>query len=108
MYCLAQFIKTPGSVFLRYHYRSTGRNAYKQVYQQIDQHAGTAAYGCKGFFSYKPANNNGIRRIVQLLKKCSKQNGEEKVQQLLPNYALGYAVGRWLGDRFCHENKLLF
>ena len=60
----------------------------KKADQEINQRTACAAHGRKGFLSHKVADDNGIGRIVQLLKKRAQQNGQKKQQHIFPDNAL--------------------
>ena len=92
MYRPAHLVGVPGAEKLGDDDGGAGGQAHKKAYQQVDEGGGGAAYRCQGLFAGDVAHDDGIGGVVQLLKKGSQQNGKEKEQKLLPDYALGDSV----------------
>ena len=68
--------------------RRAGRQADEETDQQVNQCARRAANRRKRLFADEFADNNGIRRIIELLEKCAEHNGKKEQQQLFPDHAL--------------------
>ena len=75
-------------VELGYNDSRAGGHSDEKTNQQVDQCSRRTAYRGKCLFSHKLSNDHGIRRVVKLLEKCSKQDREEKKQELLPDHAV--------------------
>ena len=52
--------------------------AMKLYIQSIEPKEALRKDGGKGFFADKTPDNDGICRVVQLLKKCSQNNGKKE------------------------------
>ena len=65
----------------------TGGQAHEKAHQKVDQVSCGSAYGRQSFLSNEFSHDHGIRRVVKLLEKGSKQDGEEEDQKLLPDHA---------------------
>ena len=50
----------------------TGRKPDEKADEQVDNGGSRASNGGKGFLADKVADNDGIRSVIELLKKCSK------------------------------------
>ena len=66
-------------------HRRAGGKAGKKAHQQVDQRGGRAAYGRKRLFAHKISHHDGVRRIIELLKKGAEQDGEKESEKLLPD-----------------------
>ena len=84
VYGAAEFVLAFCAVKLRNDDRRTARYAEKKSYEEIYVHAASAAHGCEGGFAEKLPDDNGVDRIVQLLKKRAEQNGEKKRKKRAP------------------------
>ena len=58
--------------------RSTGSQSDEEAHDQPHNLCGGTTDGGKSFFADKTPDNDGICRVVQLLKKCSQNNGEKE------------------------------
>ena len=75
-----------GAKVLRKNDGCTGAEADKETVYQIDQgRSGTNSRQCLRTDS--AADNDGIYRVIHLLKKGTHQNGEKEKQQLFPDDA---------------------
>ena len=75
------------AVILGDNHRCTGGKTHEEAHQQVDNGTSGAAHGSQRLGSHEIAHNNGVHRVVQLLKKGSQQNGEEEGEQLFPDNA---------------------
>lgn len=66
------------AIKLRDNNRSARRQTDKKADQQVDNHSGRTAYCGQAFLSHKPAYDNGVYRIVKLLKKVPNRMGKKK------------------------------
>ena len=58
--------------------RSTGSQSDEEAHDQTHNLCGGTTDGGKSFFADKTPDNDRICRVVQLLKKCSQNNGEKE------------------------------
>lgn len=65
---------------------------YEQVDEEVDERARSAAHGGQRLRANELPHDDGVRRVVKLLKKRTEQNREKEIQQLLPDHALGDLV----------------
>ena len=84
VYGAAELVLAFGAVELRDYNRRAARYSEKKAYEEIDVNAASAAYGGKGGFAEELPDDDGIDRIVQLLKKSAEQNGEKKRKKRAP------------------------
>ena len=84
MYGSAELLFAFGSVKLRDYDRRAARYAEKKSDEEIDVDAASSAYGGKGCFAEELPDDDGIDRIIQLLKKSAEQNGEKKGKERTP------------------------
>ena len=84
MYGSAQLVFAFGAVKLRDYDRCAARYSEKKSDEEIDVDAASSAYGGKGCFAEKLPDDDGIDRIVQLLKKSAEQNREKKRKERAP------------------------
>ena len=84
VYGSAELVLAFGAVELRDYDRCAARYSEKKSYEEIDVDAASSAYGGKGGFAEKLPDDNGIDRIVQLLKKSAEQNREKKRKERAP------------------------
>ena len=73
--------------------RSTGSQSDEESHDQTDNLCGGTTDSGKSFFADKTPDNDRICRVVQLLKKCSQNNGKKEQQKLFPDHALGDLIG---------------
>lgn len=85
VYGSAQLVFAFGAVKLRDYDRCAARYSEKKSYEEIDVDAASSAYGGKGCFAEKLPDDNGIDRIVQLLKKSAEENREKKRKERAPH-----------------------
>ena len=83
----------PCAIELGQQHRCAGAEPNEEAVQQIHQRGG-GAHGGKGLSTHKPAHNDGVHGIVELLEEGSQQDGEEKCKQLLPDHPFGDSVDR--------------
>ena len=74
----------------------TGGDADKKADQQIDDGGRGTSNGSKRFFADKVADNNGVCRIIKLLKKSPEKYREKEDKELFPDDAFGNLVGHLL------------
>ena len=77
---------------LRNNDRRAGRQADEKADQQIDQRARRAADRRQRLFADKLADDNGVRRVIELLEKRAQHNREKEQQELFPDNALSHGV----------------
>ena len=95
MYTLRNGILVSRPVVLRDNDTAARREADEETDKEIDQLSRRAAdRGERGVGADKVAHNNGIDRIVELLKKGTEQDGKEKEHKLR-------------GDRPCRNGRCL-
>ena len=82
------------TVELRNDDRRAGRKSDKEADQQVDERAGRSADRCQGFLADELADNDGVRRVIKLLKERAQHNREKEQQQLFPNHTVGNSVRR--------------
>ena len=73
------------------------RKAYKfahmQIHARLDLYpvpkegGGRAAYGGQRLLAHKPSNDDGVHRVIQLLKQQPDRHGDGELHQLFPNDA---------------------
>ena len=73
-----------GPAELRQNHRGAGAEAHKETVDHIHQRSG-GAHRRQGLGADEPANDDGIHRIIHLLKKGPQQNREEKQKDLFPD-----------------------
>ena len=78
MQSTVQLCSVFGTVKLGNDNRSTGSQSYEESYDQTDNLCGGTTDGGKSFFADKTPDNDRICRVVQLLKKCSQNNGKKE------------------------------
>lgn len=61
----------------------------KEAYDQIGESGGAASYSGQSFRTHEPAHNNGIHRIIQLLKPGAGSDGQKEQNQFFPDGPLG-------------------
>ena len=77
---------------LRNNDRRAGRQADEKADQQIDQRARRAADRRQRLLADKLADDNGVRRVIELLEKCAQHNREKEQQELFPDNAFSHGV----------------
>ena len=81
------------------HHRAAGQ-ACEDAHCQVDQRT-CGAHSGQGYLAHKAAHHQGVYRVIELLKKGTEPEREEKGQQMLPDHALGNIAG---GTHQSHEN----
>ena len=80
------------TVRLRDDHCRAGGKPHEQVDEEVDERARSAAHGGQRLRANELPHDDGVRRVVKLLKKRTEQNREKEIQQLLPDHALGDLV----------------
>ena len=101
---LGQALPVPGAEALGNDNACAGGDTHKQRQQQIQDRAG-AAHGCQGIVAHVKAYNDGIRRIVKLLRHISQQHGDGEFQDALPGRSNGHVLCR--KQTFQAQNRFL-
>ena len=69
VHCFFHIVKAACAIGLGNDHRGAGRDAHKQIDEEIDEHTGGAAHGGQGLFTHKVAHDHGVSRVIELLKK---------------------------------------
>ena len=95
----AQILPAAGSEDLADDDGSPGGHGDKKAHQHIDNLGGAAAYRREGVGAHKPAYDQAVHRVIQLLEDGSGGDGKEEDEQLFPDAARGQIISR---IRFTH------
>ena len=93
MYGSSEFPFALCAVELRNYDCRAARYAEKKTDEEIDVDAATSAYGGESRFAEKLPDDDGIDRIVQLLKKGAEQNREKKRKKRAPYRSCENGIG---------------
>lgn len=69
VHCFFHIVKSACAIGLGNDHRGAGRDAHKQIDEEIDEHTGGAAHGGQGLFAHKVAHDHGVSGVIELLKK---------------------------------------